>query len=273
MSLSKQFRLSKPKSKPPKVSQQHRPPRSGFSLHKPGVSMRTVILTLVTGILVLSVACGPSSNNNNSSSASPSLTIQQSPSVETGRGEIDFVRAISSDYVDYELSGLGSGDSSRMNLKVRNNTERVWEVKIEIGTKLEPEGGDVQRMVVTKEYEIEVEPHEVQSLDLEVSCLDISKPAPSVQDKSWRIASSPNLKSFLECANTAVERDETVSAAERPILIQLSLWQARGATREDWLEFFQKYHGLSAEEAEQLIAELVPPLQEIIRNCPTVLNI
>lgn len=241
-----------------------------------------LVLATIVAMLCFSLACNRSSDTDTASSyPSPSPTQafsspEPSPSVDSEKRSVEFGQAISSGYVDYQLSGWEAGDSSKMNLRVKNKTERVWEVNIEVGTKLEPEGGDVQRMVVTKEYKLEMEPHDEETLVLEVSCLDISKAAPSLKDNTWRIARSNDLAQFIGCANIAIdvlERNGEVEAKERPGLIQYSLWQARGATREDWIDFLQEYGKLSEEEAQQEIEAQEPYLHEITKNCPSLLNI
>lgn len=241
---------------------------------------RRVAFAIMAAILIFSFACKQSPGGAGSTEAPSPATTQgvpspeESPSLDNTKQSGEFVQAVSNGYLDYELSGLEQGSSRAMNLEVRNKTERVWEVSIEVGTKLEPEDGNVQRMVVTKEYEIEIQPNTEQTLEIEVSCLDITKSAPSAQDKGWRVIRSDNLAQFIACANSAIselERTGKVEAEARPGLIQGSLWQARGATREEWLSFLRKK--LTEEEAEQTFDTYSPLLTEIGKNCPSLLNI
>jgi hypothetical protein len=183
------------------------------------------------------------------------------------------VQATSGGDVSSELAGLNDPDSSKMNLKVRNKTEQVWELKIEVGTRLEPEDGNVQQMVVTKEIEVHLEPHDYKALELEVSCLDISKAAPSSLNTKWKIVASPKLAQFIRCANGAVDdlkiRRE-VTEEQRPDLIQLALWDARGATHNEWIDYYEHYHQLSLDEAERAIEEDQPRAKKITGRCPAL---
>src|ERR1700731_1261448 len=118
---------------------------------------------LALSVITISSACqqesGTSQSNANRPSSSPVAALspspESSPTPEQPRSG-DLVAAISSGDVAYEMSGV---DSTKMNLIVRNKSEQIWEVKIEVGTKLEPDSSDVQRMVVTKEVHVHLEPH------------------------------------------------------------------------------------------------------------------
>lgn len=240
----------------------------------------TPIFALLALSVILSLACQKESNtsqsNPNATPVSPVVTLSPSPESSPTPNEPrsgDLVKATSSGDISYQLAGVELGDSTKMNLSVRNKTERTWEVKIEVGTKLEPGDSDVQQMVVTKEVEVHLEPHDHQSIELEVSCLDISKAAPSSANTKWRLVSSQNLAQFIRCANDAVndlKAEGDAQEEERRGLIQGALWKARGATRDDWIHYYQDYHQLTAEQAEQVIEESEPTLKKITDRCPTL---
>ena len=232
----------------------------------------TIILALlVVAFATFTLACARKPGTNQSASTTP--TAGFSPSSENSSASKsrsgNLVEATSNGDIGYELAG--AGDSTSMNLKVRNKTERVWEVKIEVGTKLEPAENDVQQMVVTKEVEVHLEPHDEKSLELEVSCLDISKEAPADTNTKWRIEGSNNLSQFIRCANDVA--NEFIARGEldeenRSGLIQFALWQARGATRDQWVRFYEEYQDYSREKAEQSIDEAEPMLKKVTNRCP-----
>jgi hypothetical protein len=157
-----------------------------------------------------------------------------------------------------------------MNLIVRNKSERIWEVKIEVGTKLEPDSSDVQRMVVTKEVHVHLEPHHHDTVELEASCLDISKAAPSESDTAWQIKRSTALAEFINCANNAIT--DAKSEEDRAALIQFSIWQARGATHDQWVHFWEG-HELSSDEIEKRIAQYEPRITRVTSRCSSLTGI
>ncbi|HMG75000.1 MAG TPA: hypothetical protein VK582_15975 [Pyrinomonadaceae bacterium] len=160
---------------------------------------KLVLALLALSLVTISPACRQGSGTNQSSANGPSSSPvaawspapDSSPTLEQPRsGDLD--AAISSGDVAYEMSGI---DSTKMKLTVRNKSERIWEVKVEAGTKLDPESSDVQRMVVTKEVHVHLEPHDHDTVELEASCLDISKAAPSATDAAWQIKRSTTMPS------------------------------------------------------------------------------
>lgn len=233
-----------------------------------------VLALLALSVVTISSACqqesGTNQSNANRPSSSPVAALspspESSPTPEQPRsGDLD--AASSSGDVAYELSGI---DSTRMSLSVRNKSERIWEVKIEVGTKLEPDSSDVQRMVVTKEVHVYLEPHDHPTVELEASCLDISKAAPSETDTAWQIKKSAALAQFINCANNAIT--DAKSAEERADLIQFSIWQARGATHDQWVHFWRD-KGLSSDEAEETITEYEPRVTRVTSRCSSLTGI
>jgi hypothetical protein len=183
--------------------------------------------------------------------------------------EIDLIRASSEGYVDFWVSG--SRTSSSMSLRVKNRTERTWIVHIEVGYKLEPGSGDIQNMVVTKEVHVSVEPHDEEKVELEVACLDISKEAPSERDTKWTARRSSALAEFLRCTNRFVDeatRQNSSYEQLRQPLVQMALWKARGASRQQWIDFFVKYQKIPRGDAAKLADELSPALGELVGMCP-----
>ncbi|MDX6576506.1 MAG: hypothetical protein QOE96_2459 [Blastocatellia bacterium] len=225
----------------------------------------TIILALLAlSVITISSACqqgsGTSQSNANGPSSSPVAALspspESSPTPEQPRsGDLD--AAISSGDVAYEMSGI---DSTQINLTVQNKSDRIWEVKIEVGTKLEPDSSDVQRMVVTKEVHVHLEPHHHDNVELDASCLDISKAAPSQSDTAWQIRRSPALAQFINCANNAIT--DAKSEEDRADLIQFSIWQARGATHDQWVHFWSG-QGLSSDGIEHRIAEYEPRVTRV----------
>lgn len=233
-----------------------------------------VLALLALSVITISSACqqesGTNQSNANRPSSSPVAALspspESSPTPEQPRsGDLD--AAISSHDVAYELSGI---DSTKMKLTVRNKSERIWEVKIEVGTKLDPDSGDVQRMVVTKEVHVHLEPHDHETVELDASCLDISKAAPSESDTAWQIKSSAALGQFINCANNAIT--DAKSEDDRAALIQFSIWQARGATHDQWIHFWRD-KGLSSDEAEEAITEYEPRITRVTSRCSSLTSI
>lgn len=185
---------------------------------------------------------------------------------------VELADASSQDGLSYELSG--TGDSGNMKLRVTNRSNRIWLVHVEEGLKLEPAEGGVQNMVVTKELHVTMHPHDHQELDLEVACLDISKAPPGPTHTSWTVRRSTNLPQFMKCVNGVVDELKTSDPAHseqfeqnRGAVLQLSLWKARGATRQDWVEFYTKYHDMSDEQAQQETDAMEPVLNAVVNQC------
>jgi hypothetical protein len=176
---------------------------------------------------------------------------------------------------DYQLSG--TGDSQTMKLQVTNRTNRTWLMHVEEGTKLEPSEAGVQSMVATREIHVTVHPHEEPQLDLEVACLDISKAPPASSNNSWSVNASLSLRKFIACVNGVVDDLKTQDSDHasqyeqaRRYVLQASLWKARGASKQDWINFYTEYQRMSEDEARQEIEALEPALNEITNKCPSL---
>jgi len=86
---------------------------------------------------------------------------------------LDLDTARSKGYIDY--TWYGSGSSNHI-LYITNRTKRIWIVEVEVATKLEPAGDNVQSMVVTEEVRVKLHPHDRTTLEVKVACPDIEKP-------------------------------------------------------------------------------------------------
>lgn len=160
--------------------------------------------------------------------------------------------------VSYTLEG--TGQANKMTLTLENDTDKVWTVKINKGLRLESDDSSVQRMVVTEDYEVELEPHEKeQPKTIDVACLDIALEAPKSADRTWRVADSPALAKFIDC--TGLSPDS--------VSLQPAIWRARGASHDDFVALFTKYGGqsMTSEKADQMADESISMVQEIANRC------
>ena len=171
-----------------------------------------------------------------------------------GPESIGLVKGKEADYIDYAFSG--TGDSSSMNVRVTNKTDREWSVDVEVGTKLEPAEGSVQQMVVTKEVHVKVHPHYSQTAEVEVACLDISKDTPAANNDTWKATVSSQLAAFIEC----VRREDEQS-------VQAALWYRRGATRQEWVDYFIKYQNMTQADAQQAADSVDTDIGALARRC------
>lgn len=187
---------------------------------------------------------------------------------------IELTRAGSLGYVSY--TWRGEDNSGEMRLTINNRTEREWIIHVEVGTKLEPANASAQSMTVTREVHVTVHPHERHVIDVRVACLDISKDAPAVGDVVWAATVVPPLRDFISCTNRIID-DEARSApqdarrslrAMRPFIVQASLWRARGATMQQWINFFETYQHLSGDQAREMAAGADEAAGSVVQQCP-----
>ena len=189
---------------------------------------------------------------------------------------VELVAAGSAGNIDYALTGMGN--SGAMQLRVVNKTEREWLVEVEVGTKLEPSSGNAQSMVVTREIEVHVHPHDSNTVELQVACLDISKPPPMPSDTDWSAQVSSSLAAFIACVNRTIA-DIVASAPDdkrlflqnlQPFILQGSLWKARGATSDDWVDFFVHYMNMTQDQARQKGNAMEQVTGLIVDQCPSI---
>jgi hypothetical protein len=218
---------------------------------------RLSVVCLLVGPLSL-VACG---NEESHPDVTPAIAGLANGQV------MGLVEAHSNGYADY--AWVGSGDNATMVVTITNKTERDWHATIELGTKLEPAGESVQAMVVTKEIEVHLEPHDSQVVEVHVACLDISKDPPAKTDTSWSLHVEPKLAAFIACAEGLAPSDDP---SMRPFFVQYSLWQARGATRQQWLDFVVHYSDspISQSDAEETADHNIERFGAIVSQCPQI---
>jgi hypothetical protein len=185
---------------------------------------------------------------------------------------IELVDGISSGQLGYSL--VGEGSSTLMILRIENKTDTAWTIEIERGLKLEPSGSSAQTMVVTQEVQVKLEPHQHEELELHVDCLDISKPPPGRGDTTWSISKAPELAQFIHCTNGIVNdlkgrhpADAGALEKMRPNLLQMSVWGARGATRQEWVHFFVQWMHMQPDAAESQADQMAPVLESIVQLC------
>jgi hypothetical protein len=181
--------------------------------------------------------------------------------------------AISGNDLTVELQG--NGTSTNVILRVVNKTKDIWTLSVEEGATLTPSDGGVQSMVVTTEKRIELDHHEEKDAELEVACLDITKAAPAPSTTAWSVHPSPRLKEFIDCARTTIDRavvDDSGLHGKESSMLQAAVWQARGATTQQWVEFFVKYHDLSRDDAQQRAKQLEDFAASLVRACPSILT-
>lgn len=247
-------------------------------------STTSTLIIMLALIALVGGGCNKAGNTNSNvqiANTSPAVRVATPTPTPREPEPTEFVEASLRDDISYQLAGVEPATSKKMTLEIRNKTERIWEVKIEAGTKLEPSDEHVQRMVLTKELHVHLEPHEHKSLEIDVNCLDIGRETPSRSDSQWTVARSPKLTEFIKCANEGVDRMKQEDANSSQVLekarfglIQRAIWNARGATREDWIHFLQRYdkeyRDKSDEEAGAAIDKQLPWLEEITKDCQSL---
>lgn len=104
--------------------------------------------------------------------------------------------------------------------------------------------------------------------------LDIHK-FPSVKvDTAWQVHKSNRLVEFLQCASDTLEKKKKTNQAYKTILgdlesfmLQYSVWRARGAGREDFMDHWINEEDNPQSHAEINYAAFYPVLEEIKRTC------
>lgn len=226
-------------------------------------SLGKLFLLFTIAIPLLSVRC-------QASAATPKASPEQC---------VDLVSATSDHSVTIWLHG--TGDSSHMKLRIRNNLTGKIELCVEVGTKLKPADASVQQMVVVEEVKITLRAKAEDEVTLQVNCLEISKDPPSESDVNWVIQDSAKTRDFIDCTNKILEsamseantqQEKDLVKALRPFFVQAALWHARGATRQQWIHFWVQYQGMSQNQASQIADSLGPLLRELVNACGTLGN-
>lgn len=223
----------------------------------------------------------PADSDNRDSTNIQSVSSDSVPSSSTQLGTdqsftAELTEAKKNGFINYSWAGIGN--SGTMILNIKNETEREWLIHVEVGTKLEPEVGDVQSMVVTKEIHVTAHPHNNEKIEVEVSCLDISKPPPGTENVLWTVAVSSQLSEFIQCINRMINEEKGSPSSDigdvteqlRYMVIQFSLWKARGASKEEWIEYLVKYLEIPEEHANKLAEDIDQNFGEVLKSCPLI---
>jgi hypothetical protein len=193
------------------------------------------------------------------------ITEAQSAAGPSKPEAAELLAAGSAGYINYSWAGVG--DSTTMALRITNKTEREWEIEIEIGTKVDPSDGNAQSMVVTKEIEVHLHPHDSQRVEVQVACLDISKPPPGPNDTDWRTQASSGLADFIACVRRVLSRE--LPNVRTDGILQIALWKARGATRDQWIDFFVHYQNMGADKAAKMADGAEEISNALLQECPS----
>jgi hypothetical protein len=184
---------------------------------------------------------------------------------------VDFIDAVSQRTLEYTLKAIGQ--FSRVVLHLTNKSETALKVNVEVGTEFDPADSDLQ-LVVFNKAEVVVQPHARSMVELEATSLDIHN-LPTVNvGTAWQIHKSARLAEFLRCAADTLEKKKQSSELHARFfrgmdhfVLRDSVWRARGATRDDFIDFDVNRVRSSRSNAELTFAAFNPVLEEIIRNC------
>jgi hypothetical protein len=229
------------------------------------------LLAALTGsaiLLAVMSACRSTSSGGRSRS-SPTPKISPGPAQP-----VEFINAVSQGTIEYTLQATGS--FNRVVLWTTNKAETPLQVNVEVGTEFEPAQNDVP-LFVFKKASVVVQPRQRWMVDLAVSSLDIHK-FPSVKaDTAWQVHRSNRIVEFLQCASDTLEKKKKTNHAYETILgdlesfmLQYSVWRARGAGREDFMDHWINEEDNPRSAAETNYAAFYPVLEEIRRTCGTL---
>ena len=236
------------------------------------MSNKTIkLLAALTGsalLLAVMSACRSTSSGSRSRS-SPTPKISPGPAQP-----VEFITAVSQGTVEYTLKAKGSFRG--IVLWITNKSETPLQVNVEVGTEFEPAQIDLP-MVVLKKASVVVQPRQRWMVDLAVTSLDIHKP-PSVNvGTTWQVHKSNRMVEFLQCASDTLEKKKKTNHAYETILgdlesfmLQYSVWRARGAGREDFMDHWINEEDNPRSAAETNYAAFYPVLEEIRRTCGTL---
>ena len=232
------------------------------------MSNKTIkLLAALTGsaiLLAVMSACRSTSSGSRSRS-SPTPKISPGPAQP-----VEFITAVSQGTVEYALKAKGSFRG--IVLWITNKSETPLQVNVEVGTEFEPQN-DVP-LFVFKKASVVVQPRQRWMVDLAVTSLDIHK-SPSVNvGTTWQVHKSNRLTEFLQCASDTLEKKKKINQASKTILgdlesfmLQYSVWRARGAGREDFMDHWINEEDNPRSAAETNYAAFYPVLEEIKRAC------
>jgi hypothetical protein len=226
------------------------------------------LLAALSGSAILLAGMSACRSTSVSRGPRPSPT----PKISAGPAQpIEFIAAVSQGTVEYTLQAKGS--FNRVVLWLTNKSETPLQVSVEVGTEFEPAQIDMP-LVVFKKASVLVQPRQRWFLELEVTSLDIHKPPSLNVGTAWQVHKSNRLTEFLQCASDTLEKKKKSNEAYEQILgglesfmLQYSVWRARGAGREDFMDHWVKEEGNSQSQAEVDYAAFYPVLEEIKRAC------
>jgi hypothetical protein len=174
----------------------------------------------------------------------------------------------------YNVYVGGEDDSRHLNISIANKTSMSVVVEIEEGTVFEPSDSGIQRMAASRDYRVSVHGHVHNEIEIDVDCLDIQKDPPAKGTKSWSVFKSQRVANFTSCLDDALDQlskadpEHAKSLRQsRDGLLQLAIWQARGATRQQWIHFCVEWQKMSYQGAENWIDQLSPLLKAIVGHC------
>ena len=229
------------------------------------------LLAAVTGsaiLLAVMSACRSTSSGSRSRS-SPTPKISPGPAQP-----VEFINAVSQGTIEYTLQATGS--FNRVVLWTTNKAETPLQVNVEVGTEFESAQAD-EPLFVFKKASVVVQPRQRWMVDLAVTSLNIHK-FPSVKvDTAWQVHKSNRMVEFLQCASDTLEKKKKINQASKTILgdlesfmLQYSVWRARGAGREDFMDHWIHEEDNPQSAAETNYAAFYPVLEEIRRTCGTL---
>ena len=225
-------------------------------------------LAALTGsaiLLAVMSACRSTSSGSRSRSS-------PTPKISPGTAQpVEFITAVSQGAVEYTLQGTGA--FNHVVLWITNKAETPLQVSVEVGTEFEPAQNDVP-LFVFKKASVVVQPRQRWFVELAVTSLDIHKP-PSVNvGTAWQVHKSNRMVEFLQCASDTLEKKKKINHAYKTILgdlesfmLQYSVWRARGAGREDFMDHWINEEDNPRSAAETNYAAFYPILEEIKRTC------
>ena len=226
------------------------------------------LLATLTGSAILLAVMSACRTTSVSSGPRPSAAPTISPAPAQ---PVEFIAAVSQGTVEYTLQSMGS--FSRVVLWLTNKSETPLQVNVEVGTEFEPAQIDMP-LVVFKKANVLVQPRQRWMVELEVTSLDIHK-LPSVDvGTAWQVHKSNRVAEFLQCASDTLEKKKKSNAAYEQMLsgldsfmLQYSVWRARGAGREEFMDFWLHRVRSPQSHAETNDAAFSPVLEEIKRTC------
>lgn len=221
---------------------------------------------LTIGILITVLSACRSPSVSNRAGVRPTPTISPPPAQP-----VEFIDAVSKGTIQYALKPMGA--FRRVVLRVTNKSESPLRVNVEVGTEFDSTDVDLQ-LVVFKKAQLDVQPRRESAVELEVASLDINKLPTTNVGTGWKVHKSARLTEFLECASDTLEKKKRSSATYANLLSGMdsfmfadAVWSARGASREDFMDFLLHRVRTPQSHADVDLAAFYPVTEEITRKC------